>query len=433
MGRPIFTRWLELDKRREATKKRGVTMNGVFASWESILSQAKILAKDLVPGQTYVVDATTNLEGIVALCAVATTPSTTLLWANARNVPFPLQPIAPGLFSCQEKPVSSSNRPLYATLTSGSSGTPKIPVAYGDFLELIALHYDSAIYQPTFLGNPEVNVLATCLPLEYTAVFIMIVVPALFLAKDLLVFPPYKWDAFQKVATQEHVICLSVPSLLAAASVSTGKPLDMSKAALLLTAGYLSRTRLEMVRRKFQEVSLLNSYGASETGVVTLDRNPDGRFHVGPPIFGKPVWLEDVDENSIGKIATSGIDGREFYWSGQPIRRPDGVVAVTDRGHFDPEGNLYLDGRLDGGEKLHGITIYPRQIERHLLGCDGIADVRIHLTNVNGIDHLAARVVGSVTEEQVKEYCATLPEISRPTLIECFTEESAVYSKHGKL
>lgn len=283
------------------------------------------------------------------------------------------------------------------------------------------------------LGNPEVNVFATCLPLEYTAVFIMIVVPALFLAKDLLIFPPYKWDAFQKVATQEHVICLSVPSLLAAASVSTDKPLDMSKAALLLTAGYLSHTRLEMVRKKFQGVSLLNSYGASETGVVTLDRNPDGRFHVGPPIFGKPVWLEDVDENGIGKIATSGIDGREFYWSGQPIRRPDGIVAVTDRGHFDPEGNLYLDGRLDGGEKLHGRTIYPSQIARHLLGCDGIADVRIQITNVNGIDHLAARVVGSVTEEQVKEYCTMLPEISRPTLIECFTEESAVYSQHGKL
>ena len=434
MGRAIFTRWLEQPRLMEAAKKRGVTMNGDFATWETLLRKAKDLAATLSAGHAYVADPTANLDGIIALCAIAMTPDTVLLWAKAQEVPFPLQPLAPGLFLCQSVPNVPLTRPLYATLTSGSSGIPKIPLAYGDLLELIALHYDAALYQPTFPGHPEVNVLATCLPLSYAAAFIMLIVPALFLAKDLLVFPPHKWGELHKVAAREHVVCLCVPSLMAAASVSTVEPIDMSKAALIMASGYLSRARVEMTRAKFRGVSLLNCYGASETGVVTLDRDPDGSFHVGQPIFGKPVWLEDVDEHGIGKVATSGLDCREFYWEqDRIIRRSDGVVALTDRGHFDERGNLYLDGRLDGGEKLHGVTIYPRQIERHLLNLDGVADVRIYITSVNGIDHLAARIVGSVTEAQVRAYCSTLPEISRPTLVECFTEEAAVYSAHGKL
>lgn len=434
MGRPIFTKWLEHPHIMEATKKRGVTIDDTFTTWDALLRRAKDLASTLVPGHAYVADPTANLDGIMSLCAIAMTPDTILLWAKAQDVPFPLQPLAPGLFSCQEVPNVPLTRPLYATLTSGSSGTPKIPLAYGDLLENVALHYDSVLYQPTFPGHPKVDVLATCLPLGYAAAFMMVIVPALFLAKDLVVFPPHKWGTMHSLAAREHVICLCVPSLMAAACVSTIEPIDMSKAALIMASGYLSRSRVETTRSKFRGVSLLNCYGASETGVVTLDRNPDGSFHVGKPIFGKPVWLEDVDEHGVGKIATSGIDCREFYWKQDTIiRRSDGTVASTDCGHFDEHGNLYLDGRLDGGEKLHGITIYPRQIERHLLKFDGVADISIRITNVNGVEHLAARVVGSVTEEQVKEYCSTLSEISQPTLIECFTEEAEVYSKHGKL
>ena len=57
----------------------------------------------------------------------------------------------------------------------------------------------------------------------------------------------------------------------------------------------------------------------------------DGREAIVPVESIKPVWLEDVNEQGVGKVATSGIDCREFYWGqDQPIRRADGTVAATD-------------------------------------------------------------------------------------------------------
>lgn len=434
MGRPIFTGWIDHPRAAAAAHKRGVRINNEFASWADIRKQATARAAGLESGRVYLADAASGLEGIVSLLAIAMTADTALVWAKAKDVPFPVQPVAPALFACGEALPQPLSRPMYATLTSGSTGKPKVPLAYGDVLELIGLHYDSVLYQTIFSGDPEVNVLATCLPLEYAASFIMLLVPAMFMVRDLVVFPPHKWDVLRSLAAREHVVCLSVPSLMAAASISTPEPVDMSKAALIMASGYLSRTRLETTRTKFRDVSVLNCYGASETGVMTIDRSPDGNFHVGKPIFGKAVWLEDVDTTGVGKVATTGVDCREFYWSQeQPIRRPDGSVAATDLGHFDSEGNLYLDGRIDGGEKLHGVTVYPRQIERHLLGLNGVADVRVRVVNQNGLDHLAARIIGAVSEAEVRDYCKSLPDISQPSFIECLPEGVEAYSERGKL
>lgn len=434
MGRPIFTNWIDYLPAERAARTRGVSIHGDFATWADIESRARDRAARLGSGAVYLADARAGLEGVVALLAVAMTPDTALIWARADHYPFPLQELAPGLYASSEPPPQPLSRPLYATLTSGSAGRPKLPVAYGDTLELVALHYDTVLYQPTFPRQPEVNVLATCLPLEYAASFMMMLIPALFLARDLVVFPPHKWDMLHAIAAREHVVCLAVPSLMAAASAGTPEPVDMSRAALIMASGYLCRERIDATRAKFREVTLMNCYGASETGVVTLDRQPDGRFHVGRPIFGKPVWLEEVDAQGVGKIATTGIDCRELYWGKEPpLRRPDGTLAATDFGHFDETGNLYLDGRIDGGEKLHGVTIYPRQIERHLMTLDGVVDARIRVADQKGIDHLEARVVGIVSEAQVREHCSALPEISRPTRIECLPEGAGAYSERGKL
>jgi acyl-CoA synthetase (AMP-forming)/AMP-acid ligase II len=434
MGRPIFTSWIDHPRARAASSQRGVNFHGDFASWAEIRRRATERAAELRPGMAYVADSRAGIQGMVSMLAIAMTPDTALIWAKVDDVPFPIQPLAPGLYQLSEQPSRQLKRPMYGTLTSGSSGTPKLPMAYGDILELIALHYDEVLYQPTFPGHPEVDVLATCLPLEYAASFMMLVVPAMFMCRDLVVFPPHEWSALHTVAAREHVACLVVPSLMAAASAGTPDQVDMSKTALIMASGYLSRERVAATREKFRGVSILNCYGASETGVVTLDRSPDGSFHVGRPIFGKAVWLEEVDNHGIGKVTTTGIDCREFYWGQEDsLRRADGSLAATDFGHFDDAGNLYLDGRIDGAEKLQGVTIYPRQIERHLLMLPGVVDVRVRVTTSNGVEYLEARVVGSVSEPRVREHCSTLPELSRPTAVECHAEGTTPYSERGKL
>ncbi len=430
MGRAAFKAWLD----HPSGAERGVTMDGVFVSWDTLAQTARERAGELAPGHSYVADPSCGFDGIASFLAIASTPDTNVLWAKAADVPFPLSPVAAGLFACAESPKHSATRPFYSTLTSGTSGSPKIPVAYGDMLELIALHYYHAAYLPSFAGEPEVNVLATALPLQYAASFIMILIPALFLKKDLLIFSPHRWDQLCAAASREFVVCLMVPSLIPAARAATPELVHLPKAALIMASGYLTPERLRTARETYGDVTLMNCYGASETGIVSIDRDPGKGFHVGQPIFGKPVWLEDVNEDGVGRIATSGVDCREFYWlQDEALKRQDGSVAATDFGHFDESGNLYLDGRLDGGEKLHGITVYPRQIERHILDLQGVADVAVRIRVVNGIDHLAVRVVGRVTEDQLREHCSSLPEVDRPTLVECLPEGFEHYSSHGKL
>jgi acyl-coenzyme A synthetase/AMP-(fatty) acid ligase len=291
------------------------------------------------------------------------------------------------------------------------------------------------LYGLAFPDGREIRTLATCLPLDYAAAFMMVVVPALMCGHSLVAFQPHRWLTLHAMASREPVACIAVPSLLAAAAVSTLEPIDMRNLALMTTAGYLSRSRIEAIGKAFKGARLLTSYGATETGVMTIDPSPDGEhFHVGRPIAGKPVWLVDVDAHGVGKIATAGPDCREFYWQGErPLRNGDGSVIATDYGHFDKAGHLYLDGRIDGGAKLHGITVYPRALERHVLAMPGVVDARAIIVNSATIDRLELLVVGSVDVAAVQEFCGQLPEIYRPAVVHCAAEGADSYTDRGKL
>jgi acyl-coenzyme A synthetase/AMP-(fatty) acid ligase len=434
LGRPAFTQWIGSSR---AGNTSGAWVNGEFATWERLKQRAMQRAKLLQPGYCYVVDAAAGIEAIVSLLAVAMTPRITFLWANAQKSPFEATPIAPALLVLEHHR-HEGTRPLYGTLTSGTAGAPKMPFAFADMLELVALHYDAVLYRPTFAAQPEIGALATSLPLEYAASFIMVVIPAMFLKKDLIAFPVHDWSPLRRAASNQHIVCLTVPGITAAAVANTPDPMDMGTVALIMASGYLSAMRCDAIRSTFRGVTLMNCYGAAETGVVSLDRAPGTHFHVGAPIPGKPVWIDDPDPSGIGRLATAGVDCREFYWDDtgdlKDLKRADTSVAATDLAHFDDDGNLYLDGRLDGGEKLHGVTVYPRQIERHLLQLDGVVDVTVSVSGtVNGIDHLRARVVGTVSADQVREHCQVLPDISRPSVVECVSDDLSYYTEHGKL
>jgi len=363
------------------------------------------------------------------------TDSADLIWAKASDVALETTPIAPGLLMCSNLQARAGTRPMYSTLTSGSAGAPKMAFAFGDALELVALQYDHGLYRLAFPEGRQVRTLATCLPLAYAATFMMVVVPALMLGYSLVAFPPDRWSTLFAEVKRGPLACLTVPSLLTAAAVSSVEPLNMSNLALFATAGYLSRSRIDMATRVFRNARLLTSYGASETGVMTLDATPDGQhFHVGRPITGKAVWIVDADGSGVGKIATTGPDCREFY-RGIPgfLRDHEGVVVATDYGRFDPDGNLYLEGRIDGGTKLHGITVYTRTLERHVLRMAGVVDVRASIVNTATVDRLELQVLGSVGADQVREFCQEMPEIYRPAIIRCDGEGIDQYSDRGKL
>jgi acyl-coenzyme A synthetase/AMP-(fatty) acid ligase len=430
MGRPLFTGFLR--RPSGSAGPRGVRRDGRFASWDSLRERGADQREHVQPGRAYLIDPTAGLETFASLFAVATVPDVMLLWAVPETLRVGCMNLAPALYEVPVAPGTAIDRPLWGIMTSGTSGTPKLPVGYADALELTALHYNTSVFGRAFPGGPDT--LATCLPLQFSAAFFMAVLPALFFGYDLLVFPSHDWRELCETAARAHVVCQSVPVLTAAGGLSLPGSADMSRAAILMGGGYVTASRVRTIRERFRDVVLANIYGTAETGVITVDWAPGTAGHVGCPIPGKPVWLRDRGPDGVGRVATAGPDCRRYLWvPGGPLNPAGEEVASTDYGHFDADGNLYLDGRVDGGEKLHGVTIYPRGIERHILNLDGVADVRVLVDP--SADVLVARVVGDASEGEVRAWCYTLPEIERPGRVACIPERESLsaYSGHGKL
>ncbi|HVV20616.1 MAG TPA: AMP-binding protein [Pseudonocardiaceae bacterium] len=433
MGRPAFVRFLNEEP---GDLERGVTWNGARATWRDLVDAGRRRAACVRRQHAYLVDPTRGLDAIAAFFAVATVPDTVLVWAAPSTLDLPRTELAPALYGIAMPTDEPIERPLWGVCTSGSSGASKVAVGHADGLELVALQYDRAIYQPTFPGGAP-RTIATCLPLQFSAAFFMTLLPSLYLCRDLVVFAPHDWRPVTDLAASGDLVLLGVPALTAAAALGMAEPVDMSRAAFFLGAGHLSAQRVRTIRGAFTGVALANLYGTAETGAIAVDRDPGHNEHVGFPVPGKSVWINRPDSDGVGAVAVAGPDCCTHLWRpGEPPQPNRSFVASTDYGHFDADGHLCLDGRMDGGEKLFGITIYPRAVERHLLRLDGVADARVRVDrDGEGLEHLSATVVGTVSEADVRAHCASLADTERPSRIECIPETEAVaaYSAHGKL
>lgn len=485
MGRPAFIRFLTGRHHTVAathapaathsvrtaptarTVPTGVRWGGESATWDDLLARGRDRSVAVRAGGTYAVDPAAGLEALASLFAVAVVQDTVLLWASPEFLGVAHRQIAPALseVAAGELPLSRpDHRPMWGVCTSGTSAAsgasagsgasaasgasagsgasggssgPKVAIGYADEWELIALHCEAAIYRDALPDGPP-EALATCLPLGFSAAFFMSVLPALFFRRDLLVFSPHDWSPLYELARTRRVAALGVPALAAAACLAEDGPTDMGSVSLFLGGGHLSGPRVDLIRERFIGVSLSNLYGTAETGAVALDHDPGHNRHVGRPVAGKSVWLLDPDERGIGAVAVEG-PGRCRRSCGVPVRvsrHRGGETTGTDYARFDEDGNLCLEGRLDGGEKLSGVLVYPREIERHVLALDGVGDVRITVERApSGLEFLAARVIGGVDERTVRDHCEALPERHRPSRISCSSEREAAsaYSTHGKL
>ncbi|MFI5931972.1 AMP-binding protein [Actinoplanes sp. NPDC051494] len=425
MGRPAFQRFLTT-----APATTGVRWGTASASWADLAANR---CDDVHPGGAYLIDPSAGLDCLAALFAVAAVPDTTLLWAAPGTTGGTTRPLAPGLYAT-EAPVTGDDRPLWAVATSGSSGAAKLAIGHADTWELTALHYDSAMLRPAFDGRTPAT-LATCLPLQFSAAFFMTVLPSLFLRRDLVVFAPHDWSAI--AATRGDTFVLSVPAVTAAACIGTTAPLDLDHVALFLGGGHITATRLDLIRERFRGVSVSNLYGTAETGAIAVDPDPGHNRHLGRPIPGKAVWIREPDADGIGRVTAAGPDCCAYVWRpGEPARPTGGSVSGTDYGRFDTDGNLCLEGRVDGGEKLRGVLVYPRTVERHLLRLPGVADARVLVERTDaGMERLVARIVGDVDPGAVREHCTALTETHRPAVVDVVSEQAAgaVYSANGKL
>jgi acyl-coenzyme A synthetase/AMP-(fatty) acid ligase len=434
VGRPAFLEFLNPSPAIPGAAGPGVHVAGTYASWPELLRQGRDQASAVRAGHVYVVDPGAELASFAALFAVATVADTALVWAAPHDLGLDLRPVGPALYEAQAPQFTADGRPTWAVATSGTaSGTPKLAVGYADAWELIALHYERVLFSAA--GTDEAAAFATGLPLKFSAAFFMTVLPSLFLCRDLIVFPSHDWTAAIRAAQQGGVFVLGVPALASAACLGMASPVRTPHMELLLGGGYLTAGRVELIRSRLLGAQVSNLYGTAEAGALSVDRDPGHNAHVGFPLAGKPIWIDRPGPDGIGPIATAGPDCCHAVWTpGEGLTRQAGRPASTDYGRFDDAGHLSLEGRVDGAEKLMGVLVQPRSIERHLLELPGVIDVRVRVVRAStGLEHLSARVVGPVTEDEVREHCGTLPEHARPRVIDCVADDIAAYSAHGKL
>jgi len=147
--------------------------------------------------------------------------------------------------------------------------------------------------------------------------------------------------------------------------------------------------------RRFRDrfgVTVLNSYGQTELGGEIVGWNADDtRVHgdaklgsVGRPHDGIEVRIVGADGTD------AAVDEPGEIWARSPfVMRgyasdtveldtrldEDGYLRTGDIGHFDPDGFLWIDGRVSDAINRGGLKVYPADVEEVLRSVDAVADV----------------------------------------------------------
>jgi acyl-CoA synthetase (AMP-forming)/AMP-acid ligase II len=182
--------------------------------------------------------------------------------------------------------------------------------------------------------------------------------------------------------------------------------------------------------RAFPNAEVIEYYGASELGHVSVWRERDG---VDAESVGRPhpaVAVEIRDE--AGRPVESGTPGTVFVrspwicdgylWASDDkgLRREGAWATVGDKGYLDADGALHLVGRSGGMIVTGGYNVYPVGVEQALRGLPGVEEaVVLGLPD----DYLGQRLVaviggsgaGDLTCERVRALCLeSLPRYKVP-------------------
>ncbi len=176
------------------------------------------------------------------------------------------------------------------------------------------------------------------------------------------------------------------------------------------------------------------NYGLSESigpGCVHLGvENVDKVGAIGKAGYGWKTRIIDpqgrtVARGEVGELCVKGPGVMNCYYndpeaSAEVLR--DGWLLTGDMAMEDPDGFIYLVDRkkdviITGGENL-----YPVQIENHIRAHATVKDVAVIGLPHERLGEIAAAIIEckegcSATEEEIMNFCASLPRYKRPRKI----------------
>lgn len=185
-------------------------------------------------------------------------------------------------------------------------------------------------------------------------------------------------------------------------------------------------------------VELRQGYGLTEAGPVCLFNRidlPNARGTLGVPFPAVEVDLRPAvtyDESGLPRPVPGGTDALEICVRGESVFRGyvsggdrglpvrDGWLHTGDLGRWAGDGRIAFAGVVKPMFTRNGFNIYPRELERIIGEMPGVRSVAVREMS-EGEDRepdIAVDVAGSVTESDVKAWCAeNLASYKQPTRI----------------
>ena len=202
---------------------------------------------------------------------------------------------------------------------------------------------------------------------------------------------------------------------------------------VLISSGSALHPDERMAIRARLTPNLFEMYSSTEGGGISVLSPADGALHgdsVGRPAFR--VQVEIVDENhaplplgEVGRLRyRSPASATEYYRAEGGDAFRDSWFYPGDLARMGPDGFLFLAGRAKDMIIRGGINIYPQDIERVLLDLPGVRDACVAGMPATEMgEEVAAFIVGDITEQAVREACrARLAPYKVPKLIRFVAE-----------
>jgi fatty-acyl-CoA synthase len=142
------------------------------------------------------------------------------------------------------------------------------------------------------------------------------------------------------------------------------------------------------VMRRWPHITLVISYGSTESGMATLIEGEDierypgsvGRIAPGQSIRLLDQSGKDVPLGEIGEVWTAGPSVMQHYWEAPQLDAEtvrDGWLKIGDLARMDEEGWIYIVGRTKDLIISKGQNIYPAEIENAIRQHPAVLDVAV--------------------------------------------------------
>lgn len=321
--------------------------------------------------------------------------------------------------------------------TSGTTGVPKGAMMRHEDLRF---NVAQAILAHSF-RHEDLNLLA--IPCFAPTASYSLLPTCAYLGSGVVIAPrPQAADLFALITTHRCTTFIGVPTMfhlmLQDAQLATA---DLSSLRLIAYSGAPMPTRtIRQLREHFPGVALHNFFGLTETISIThvlpsrdaVDR-ADSIGKLLPEVHARLVDDQDheVSAGEVGELCLRRDNVIPGYWNRPGLLDEsikDGWFHTGDLAKVDAEGYFYVQGRKKEMIIVAGQNVYAPEVERVILGHDGVQEVAVLGIPATGVRAALGELVKAVvvaregvdlTERDIKKHCAALlPSYKVPQVVE---------------